>query len=739
MERSLKDTFKLIAENKLLLPDFQREYKWIAHKQQSLLASILLKFPIGGSLILHGSSQNFAARKIGDKNQVEITDDYDCEFLLDGQQRTTTLYNALNDTFDYRAFNDQSELVEFVKSKATPLKVRWFLRIPISSSMNKDVTDVFNALTLHFSLESMENLEPNDILDTFRSETFDEKNKKGTTKWFSPFHQLKRKQDGDNDKAIASMLVDSCAEKGLLPLFLLGSTDGERLIKRILTKIGQVNAQAIKDNHSDDINKIREYDSNAMLEAFSSKAEAEEDGVDYLNLVDRVLDMSVSSWVNDVVNYLKRDIYELYMLSSLETNDIRRAIPIFCHLNEGGMPLDEFDLIAAKVARRIPSDNKAYSLVEKVRDCFATPLELSDPLIFETKGNSRKFSFFELDLLQDGLPRGYVSKAILAICSVLAQGKLSEGNVISKEDTSSKTLLSLNDIERIRSCAETATKGVMRALAFLSIRCGVTNAKKLHYTLLVQPIALALTNDEWWQDPKALAKIEYWYWVSVFSGKYLYDQSAVVIGDMNLLSQWLIQDNTDPFSSRKAKVFNNDEFSSKEHLLCKLEEYPKEAIRVSLLQFVLSLKPYDLLGGDVKKLFAHTVTNGFASFIGKDAGSETTLDDHHIIPLAFAKELGMRTEQLRSQNDFILNSPLNRVLISTYANSQIKDLEPSRYFERLAEFEPTLSSQVIPCEFKDAYSAATGEHSIEMLLAERFEKIKIFLSQRLMDLQQKFR
>lgn len=59
MERSLSDTFKKINDQTLLLPDFQRDYKWGTAKQQSLLASILLKFPVGSSLILEGRFQDW--------------------------------------------------------------------------------------------------------------------------------------------------------------------------------------------------------------------------------------------------------------------------------------------------------------------------------------------------------------------------------------------------------------------------------------------------------------------------------------------------------------------------------------------------------------------------------------------------------------------------------------------------------------------------------------------------------
>ena len=122
MERTLEDTFRLISESKLVLPDFQREYKWSPSKQQSLLASVMLNFPIGGSLLLTGDTSQFAVRKIGDREQLELEEANECEYLLDGQQRTTTLFNAFSNIFDItnvtKTDTHTESLIAHVGSKA---------------------------------------------------------------------------------------------------------------------------------------------------------------------------------------------------------------------------------------------------------------------------------------------------------------------------------------------------------------------------------------------------------------------------------------------------------------------------------------------------------------------------------------------------------------------------------------------------------------------------------------------
>ncbi|TOO02040.1 hypothetical protein, partial [Vibrio parahaemolyticus] len=78
------------------------------------------------------------------------------EYLLDGQQRTTTLYNAFNDVFDFSQFSDQAELSEFISRKANPMKVRWFIRVPVVGKANENVTDVFNATKVVFDKDGLD-------------------------------------------------------------------------------------------------------------------------------------------------------------------------------------------------------------------------------------------------------------------------------------------------------------------------------------------------------------------------------------------------------------------------------------------------------------------------------------------------------------------------------------------------------------------------------------------------------
>src|SRR5665213_2703156 len=91
---NLADLLRLVADGKMQLPDFQREWKWDDPHISSLLASISLGYPVGVLMTLQtGDSATFAPQPI---SGVRIPTAYvPDELLLDGQQRATSLFQSL--------------------------------------------------------------------------------------------------------------------------------------------------------------------------------------------------------------------------------------------------------------------------------------------------------------------------------------------------------------------------------------------------------------------------------------------------------------------------------------------------------------------------------------------------------------------------------------------------------------------------------------------------------------------
>jgi len=92
----LQDLLVLADNGKLQLPDFQRGWVWDDDRIKSLLASVSVSFPIGASMLLETGGENvrFKPRSLAGTHERLRTVKPET-LILDGQQRLTSLYQAL--------------------------------------------------------------------------------------------------------------------------------------------------------------------------------------------------------------------------------------------------------------------------------------------------------------------------------------------------------------------------------------------------------------------------------------------------------------------------------------------------------------------------------------------------------------------------------------------------------------------------------------------------------------------
>ena len=115
-----------IELGKVQLPDFQREWKWDDPRIVSLLPTITLGYPVGVVMMLEvgGADVNFAPKPLAGVNG---TVTYPPEqLLLDGQQRLTSLYQALK----------SQRVVDTIDPRGKKLQ-RWYL-IDIERALQDD-------------------------------------------------------------------------------------------------------------------------------------------------------------------------------------------------------------------------------------------------------------------------------------------------------------------------------------------------------------------------------------------------------------------------------------------------------------------------------------------------------------------------------------------------------------------------------------------------------------------------
>lgn len=104
-EYKLTEIVRLIDQEKLVVPDFQRGFKWRSSNIKRLLESLLLDYPIGAALLWRTQRQALEYRRIADVQFLGDDDEDDqgdakefsepegeIDFILDGQQRLTSIY-----------------------------------------------------------------------------------------------------------------------------------------------------------------------------------------------------------------------------------------------------------------------------------------------------------------------------------------------------------------------------------------------------------------------------------------------------------------------------------------------------------------------------------------------------------------------------------------------------------------------------------------------------------------------
>jgi hypothetical protein len=108
VRRKLMQLLEELESGQLALPDFQRSFVWAPDATRELLVSMIRSFPAGALLFLQGGSSTFKARAVEQAPALQIQPSY---LVLDGQQRLTSLYQAVRGVGQSRFFLDLGALI----------------------------------------------------------------------------------------------------------------------------------------------------------------------------------------------------------------------------------------------------------------------------------------------------------------------------------------------------------------------------------------------------------------------------------------------------------------------------------------------------------------------------------------------------------------------------------------------------------------------------------------------------
>lgn len=681
---NLQEIISDIEKNKILLPDFQRKFVWTEEeRQRKIVASVLTKMPIGSILLLESDPSDYSSKVIGCKSTNIVQNEEKVQFLLDGQQRITVLANVFSNVIH----NNCTKVSDLV---SPTLKRRFFLRIPKWKRCREE-TDLFGVENLNFIYKDPDSVDPDflsgDIMPFIVCITYN------TTEdvAYNP------------KKELSTALDDFCLtyEEGyLLPLFLMtpSSEKNPAQAKLRLNTIRKNIAEKIKEEIEDHFEKLTDDTKRQafITEIFSDDEKICKEVQNKHELLSERLEEKAEIWNSDLKEYLDSCIKNVSLNKIVVSAEKRaRAIDIYENLNIGGVCLNIFDLIMAKVAK---VDNTPYyeRIINNIKASKKYPKDVIPEDILgcmkyskcvEVDGNK---SNRDADMLEDR----YYNASVWTKCYNEEKNEISSRyidaflNVLSLYTYNSSYAKENYKVELIKRAkildiipdsihknTEKICSAIDRALFFFQTRCGIRNINELNYSLMLSLVATVFTNDKWFYDIKVHQKLEAWYWCSLFSGSYDRDQNSIFIQDLESVMDMLVNNGSTEWISRNVDyILDAQNFSDKQLLLMgKVDEerYPKRILRAFMCQYLLAKTYTDMF--DNKKI------------ISVFSECANLLEAHHIIPLGSVTKVNESTVELRKDNKNICNSPLNFVFITKDANVAISDDSLETYISKITD------------------------------------------------------
>ncbi|WP_133408276.1 DUF262 domain-containing protein [Parashewanella tropica] len=694
LERELGVIYNEIDNDKLVLPNFQRSFVWTRDMQKKLLASTLVDLPIGSLLTLEGESSDFCKRKLCFPDDLELTIKY-CEYVLDGQQRLTTLRAILFDLFS--GSNWESNWNNMFGS----LRTRWFLSLKVNGS------DIFGYNNLNFrSLSKFTDseIEPHIEFKAVHKTKTEELHHPANTKVF---------RGKASDKYTKSQLASKFADQFLVPLWEVYEGD-KGIHKRIIDKIAEQRCIELKDELIDNLtlDNVKcmfaplEIDDDDLNEIFQENKEK-----DGSSMFQKEFSDLRAAWVKAFTTELNNLVKRKVPIVQLKRGEIDRAVSIFEAINRGGEPLSVYDLIVAKSAR----NREQHNLTQMLLNGLSEEIKLHDELICSTnlikdKSDSLTWNSVEFGAVKGNEPTKIVKDWFVNLLTLLAYTKSSKEPVDIEHIKREKALRLTAD--QVNAHIEITITAINRALAFLNIRCGVVSCKDVQYKLMLVVLGYFLSDDDVWTDKSKLNKLEYWYWVIVFGGGYAKAQNTRCIKDITDVERLLSGKNL--YEVYQDRMLNVPDYVTKDILLRRDDATDKESksVRNTILQFVLSKSPLDLFPEQGK---TSTLNAWDVAFNG------LLLELHHLIPLANVKKIGETSSKLRKDSQNVLNSTLNLSYISKDANRKISSYAPDVYFQEIKQTE--LSSHFIKPELVSFENCNKAEGCIQNL-EDRFSLLQ---------------
>ena len=663
----LQNLINEVESKKLILPDFQRKFVWKQEDMCGLFASILCQMPFGSILTLESSDDEFSCKKFGAKPR-ELKEDINLgsqvEYLIDGQQRLTSLFAGFT-TYYYSTFKECPK-----KIAASQLLDMYFLKIPAET--NAEDRDLFNARNLSFDGN----------WDNEGSSYFSSEEVKRMIDSQKVSRIIKERKNDIFD-------LDSKADLDAICTYCCNNTDG---FYRIPLQFVLYNKGKVFQIFNKILNKI--------AISFSDNTEDSEE--------------QRLEWVTNVKKYLSKCLDELQLdRISVKNSDKTRAIDIYSNLNKGGVALNVFDLIMAKVGR-VSRENFYDTLVGYIQKDYVYPENLKNCNLLQNTIPENYHATKNAEVInnKDDITAEYINNFLNILSLFIAKKKGEQFNIdLIKQNR----ILDLDALE-IVECSEKICEAMDRAFFFFQTRCGVRKLSDINYKAEFTVVAYFFTDEKLFADVRVHNIFEYWYWVSLFAYMYPSNQNVGILNEIPYFEKYFSDFSDSTLFTRldewATRVMNFPHYSDKDTLTMvksrDTETAPAAAMTKYVCQFYMA-KGY-------KDFFSEKTIN----YLYTDS-----LEIHHLLPLGSDPDLkvGESTKKLRKDKYNPYNSPLNMLFVTKTSNGEISDWSYSRYIQddRIRKVLNTVG----------CISGLRSDVSIEDFLSARYDLFESAVSERI--------
>ena len=104
---TIRTAIEKILSGSIRIPAFQRGFVWSSENVSFLMDSIYRKYPIGSVLLWRTSTRLEKERDLGPFTLAEPEKDYPVDYVLDGQQRLTSIFSVFQNTLKPNSSTEQ--------------------------------------------------------------------------------------------------------------------------------------------------------------------------------------------------------------------------------------------------------------------------------------------------------------------------------------------------------------------------------------------------------------------------------------------------------------------------------------------------------------------------------------------------------------------------------------------------------------------------------------------------------